>query len=79
MTALVFSMLIVRTRTGRHSQHTSTAPHSTLRFSRTTRGSITTSQPMGVEIDLERVVHMDSDGLQTTRDTYDSERSKEGF
>ncbi len=72
-------MLIVRTRTGRHSQHTSTAPHSTLRFSRTTRGSITTSQPMGVEIDLERVVHMDSDGLQTTRDTYDSERSKEGF
>ncbi|KAI0760049.1 hypothetical protein C8Q74DRAFT_1208601 [Fomes fomentarius] len=82
VTALVFSMLIVRTRT--NTQLHPTVPTSTnLRFWSTTRGSAAAAtqqqQPLGVEIDLERVVHTDSDGFPTTNHTYDSERSKAGF
>ncbi|KAI0760050.1 hypothetical protein C8Q74DRAFT_1220819 [Fomes fomentarius] len=82
VTALVFTMIIVRARTGTQAQLTSTtAAASNLRFWSTTRGSATAAnQPIGVEIDLERVVHTDSDVFRSTRDTYDdSERNKADF
>ena len=75
VTALVFSMLIVRSRTNVHPRPTSTSAQSThIRFWSTTRASTVHTEPLGVEIDLERVVHTDTDA--GTRGTYDSEAGK---
>ncbi|KAI0794179.1 hypothetical protein C8Q74DRAFT_561719 [Fomes fomentarius] len=74
VTALVFSMLVVRTRTD--SQRSSATPHSTLRFSSMIQGGTIASQSMGGEDNLERGVHTDS---EVSRTMYVSVRSKERF
>ena len=74
-------MLIVRTRTGTKAQPTTNARTTNIRFWSTTRDDSTThaghSLPMGVEIDLERVVHTDEDTFPSRTDgTFESERDK---
>ncbi|KAI0739202.1 hypothetical protein C8Q80DRAFT_236948 [Daedaleopsis nitida] len=85
VTALVFSLLIVRTRTGTTVQPTTGAQSTNIRFWSTTRtSSDLSSAPVqgGVEIDLERIVHRDTDSVptRTTRtavSSYASDRTKE--
>lgn len=74
VTALVFSMLVVRTRTG--SQHSSATPLPTLRFSSMIQGGTIASQSIGGEVNLERGVHTDT---KASRTTYVSARSMERF
>ena len=72
-------MLIVRTRTGTKAQPTTNARTTNIRFWSTTRDDSTTTHagPMGVEIDLERVVHTDEDTFPSRTDgTFESERDK---
>ena len=62
MTGLVFTLLIVRTRTGTQAPVTTGALSTGIRFwssGRTTR--VPNTSHIGVEIDLERVVHTDND------------------
>ncbi|RDX42193.1 hypothetical protein OH76DRAFT_1363262 [Lentinus brumalis] len=76
VTALVFSMLIVRTRTGTQAPVTTGAMSTGIRFwssGRTTHAPNTSH--IGVEIDLERIVHTDTDSFPTrTAGTYDSNK-----
>ncbi|KAI0739188.1 hypothetical protein C8Q80DRAFT_1204699 [Daedaleopsis nitida] len=68
VTALVFSLLIVRTRTG-NTVHppTATAQSANIRFWPTSQGMQRSTQGShgGVEINLERVVHTDVEDLPT--------------
>ena len=77
VTALVFSMLIVRTRTGTQAPVTTGALSTGIRFwssGRTTR--VPNTSHIGVEIDLERVVHTDdTDSFPTrTAGTFESQK-----